>query len=166
MKTSIVRWSAPVFLAALLFPGCFTYRTAELTTVSEGSQVRVHMTRVGFAALPEIPNQSGPRLAGTLAGQNGGEVLLRIPIGQDALDGTIAQQVSIPAAAIVAVESRQLSRLRTGIAIAGGVTAALALYLGFEKGKPFQSDVPDAPEEEEGMTIGVRRLMQLSIRVR
>jgi hypothetical protein len=164
VKKWIVRWAAPVGTAALLLPGCFSYRTAELATVSEGSHVRVHMTRVGFASLPEIPNQSGPRLVGTLAGRNGEDVLLRVPIGEDALDGTIAQQVSIPTGAIVAVERRQLSRTRTAIAIAGGVATAVALYLGFEKGKPFQAENPEEPEEEAGMTVGVRRFLRLSIR--
>jgi hypothetical protein len=163
----LARTAVYVCTTVLLLNACFRYRPADLGAVPEGSRVRVQLTRQAFAALPEIPYQPGPRLAGTLVGRNGDELLVRVPITADALNGgMLGQQVAIPASGIVELESRELDRTRTAIAIATGVAGVVALYVGFEKGKPFQSENPEQPEEEEGMTLGLTRLLQFSIRLR
>lgn len=151
--------------AVLLFSGCFSYIPTELGTLQEGGQVRVQMTRQGFAALPEIPNQSGPRLAGTLVSRNDDQLRLLVPITVEGLNKTLGQQLVIQASDVVQFERRELSRTRTVIAIAGGLVTATALYLTFEKGKPFTRDEAKEPEEE-GFRAGSGRILLFRIPVR
>lgn len=135
-------------IAFLLSPaGCFSYMPVELETVPQGRHVRVEMTRLGFAALPEIPRQSGPSLAGKIAGRNGEQLLLSVPIAVLRDGSEVGREVVIPTPDILRVEIRELSRIRTGIAIASGFAAGLLLYMSLEKGRP------GAEEQEEEQEI-------------
>jgi hypothetical protein len=141
--------------------GCFRYRAAQLTSIPEGGQVRVSLTRQGFAALSEIPLESGPRLSGTLVSKSDAELRLRVPV--DRFNDTAAQEFVIPANSIVSFETRELSRGRTAIAVTGGLATAIALYLTFEKGNPFSRENSEDPENEEP-GVRPRRFVGLSIR--
>jgi hypothetical protein len=164
LKKLPARKCVQVGAAVVLFSGCFSYVPAEPGTLPEGGRVRVQLTRQGFAALPEIPNQSGPRLAGTLVRRNDDQLRLRVPIKVDGPGPDFGQEVVIPAGAIVGFERRELSRSRTAIAIAGGLATAAALYIGFEKGRPFTRDESEQPQEEEpGIRAGLRRVLLLRI---
>jgi hypothetical protein len=155
----------PFGVAALLVTGCFTYRPAELSTLPEGGQVRVQLTRQGFAALPEMRTQSGPRLSGTLVSRNDDQLRLRVAIA-DELNKSLGQEFVIPAHDVVQFETRELSRTRTALASVGGIAAAAALYLTFEKGNPFSRDDPEPPEEEEPFRNRFLRVLRFSIPVR
>jgi hypothetical protein len=151
-------------IAVLLQSGCFTYMPAELRTLPEGGQVRVHLTRQGVAALPEVIDQNGPRLAGTLVWRNDDQLLLRVPDAANNLNRPLAQQVVITATDIVRFESRKLNATRTALVVGGGLAIAAALYAGFETGKPANPEKPEEPEVE-GMVVGFRRIQLFSLQV-
>ena len=92
---------------AVLCSGCFSYIPTELGTLQEGRQVRVQMTRQGFAALPEIPHQSGPRLAGTLVSRSDDQLRLLVTVAVDGQNKSLGQQLVIPASDVVRYERRE-----------------------------------------------------------
>jgi hypothetical protein len=160
------RTRAQLGVVVILFSGCFSYVPAEPGTLPEGGRVRVQLTRQGFAALPEIPRQSGPRLAGTLVSQSDEQLRLRVPVEIEGTDRIIPRDVVIPARDVVLYENRRLSRTRTAIAVAGGIATAIALYVGFEKGNPFTNESPEQPEEEDPGIRGGLRVPFLRVPVR
>lgn len=131
-----------------------------------GEHVRVHLSRQGFAALPESTNLSRPRLAGTLVSREGDQLRLRVPTATDGFTTTLAEELVIPARDVVRFETRELSRIRTGIVVAGSVASAIALYLTFEKGNPFSPDEAEEPEEEGPFRSGLRSMLRFAIPVR
>ena len=139
--------AAGAMLAVSLLSGCFTYRAAEIGTLQQGGQVRVHLTRQGFAALPQTTDLSRPRIAGTLLSIDNDHVRVSAP-DAFAISGTNATlEYVVPMRDIVVVEVRVLSRTRTSLAVAGGIATATAFYLAFEKGNPFSNDNSKPPEE-------------------
>jgi hypothetical protein len=169
MEGSVMKFvakGARIGAAAFLCTGCFTYRASELPSVAEGAEVRVQLTRQGFAALPDIPTQSGLRLSGKLVARSDDQLRMRVPVAMEGRTTTVAQELVIPVLDIARFETRTLSRARTGLAVAGGVGIAIAFYLGFEKGNPFSGGKPDDPEiEGPGFTTG-GRILRFSIPLR
>lgn len=152
-------------LLALLTPpllvGCYRQVPTDLAAVADGARVRVELTRVGFAMLPELPGHSGPGLGGTLMRQSEMEIVLRIPLSTPtgaAVTRTIPRDVTIPTEAIVETTEREFSRGRTGLAIAGGVATLAAIFLGFQAGSERAPERPPTPPDDEagvGMTGAV-----------
>lgn len=141
-----VRFGTIAFLPSLF--GCVSYMPVELQTVPPGRDVRVEMTRLGFAALPEIPGQSGPRLVGTIAGRDDEQLRLRVPIAVLQDGSALRQEVVIPARDILRAEIREVNRTRTGIVIATGLATGVALYLSLDRGRPFTGEEEEEREEE------------------
>ena len=91
---------------------------------------------------------------------------MRVPVAMEGRTTTLAQELVIPVQNIDRYESRTLSRLRTGLAVAGGTGIAVAFYIGFEKGNPFSNGDKDDPEiEGPGIRTG-RRVVRFSIPIR
>jgi hypothetical protein len=137
-----------MFAFLLSLAGCVSYMPVELETLPQGHHVRVEMTRLGFAALPEIPGQSGPRLAGTISGRDDEVLRLRVPIAVLRDGSPLRQEIVIPAREILRAEIREVNRTRTGIAIAAGLATGLALYLSLDRGEPFTGEEEEELEEE------------------
>ncbi len=153
--------------AIALSSGCFSYKAAELGSVHQGTEVRVQLTREGFAALSDLPMESGPRLTGTLVSSDASQLRVRVPLAAERLTTTVAQEFEIPAGAIVQLERRELNRTRTAIVVGGAVATVVGFYLGFEKGNPFKGDDPKEPETEgPGVRTVLRRVIGFSIPVR
>ena len=157
--------SAVAAIVVSLLSGCFSYRGAELASLPQGRQVRVHLTREGFAALPQTTDLSRPRISGTLLSRDNDQMRVRVP-DVFATSGTNATlEYVVPTRDIVAVEVRELSRTRTGLAVAAGIATAAAFYLAFEKGNPFSNDNSKPPEEEGGFRSAQRRtLISISVK--
>jgi hypothetical protein len=155
---------ARIGAAAFLCTGCFTYRASDLPSLAEGAEVRVQLTRQGFAALPDIPTQSGLRLSGTLVSRSEDQLRMRVPVASEGRTTTVAQELVIAVHDIDRFESRTLSRSRTALAVAGGLGIAIAFYIGFEKGNPFSGGKPDDPEIEGPGITG--RVLRFSIPLR
>lgn len=139
-------------IGALLWSGCFRYVPSDLGAVPPGEEVRLELTRTGFAQLPEIPNRPGPELGGTLVRADASSLTLRVPVAirRDGLVvGTVEQDVLIPTAEILSLERREFSRRRTGLVGALGAAALVGVLEGFGTGGPPSGEEPDPPIDEE-----------------
>src|SRR4051794_5368585 len=93
-----VRRAMVIPAAVALLSGCYQYLPVELAAVPPQTDVRMELTRVGFAKLPQMPEQSGPDVAGTLVRVDPAQVVLRVPVNVrsgEIVTGTIAQDVVI-----------------------------------------------------------------------
>jgi hypothetical protein len=119
--------------------GCFSYRQVEVEAVPTGNDVRVHLTRVGIAQLPEeIASPTGTTLHGRLLEQDAGTLLIRVPLGvhwDGAITRSLGQDFSIPRSEVLLVEKREFNTLRTGLAVGGGVAAAAVLIHVFRRSR-------------------------------
>ena len=139
-------------LVALLGSGCFSYVPGDFASIAPNRDVRLELTRVGFAQLPEIPNRPGPDLSGRVVRKDPDQLFLRVPVAIRAdglVTGTIQQEVVVPAAEIVRVESRVFSRRRTAVVALGGVGALIATAMAFGAGGPPVGQEPEPPIDEE-----------------
>lgn len=166
---------APAWLAVLLvgvLPGCFSYFPAELEVVPVGEDVRLELTRLAWAELPEdIPVRDGTRLRGTLVSSNDTELLVRVPIAvafEGFLARSVGQDVRIAANQVLRLERRELNRTRTGLAVAGGFIAAGVVFASFRESEPESPEVPETEEDEEAgiNPMGRVRIPFLSFRFR
>lgn len=124
-------------VGTLILSGCFTYLPVEPGVAPEGREVRVHVSRQGLAALPEIPDAAGAVVRGTLLDRGGDVLLVRMPIGtrvDGVMSRSIGQNVSIPSQYVDRLEAREFSRGRTGMFVAAALTVAIAAVLGFGEG--------------------------------
>ena len=154
---------------SLLLSGCFRYVPVQLDAAPPGNEVRVELTRVGFAELPELPNNTGPDLNGTLLRVDSDRLFLRVPV-HVRLDGlvtqTVQQELAIPAREVVQLERRELSRMRTGLSIGGGLATLGVIFLSFKASDENPEIQPKTPEEEAGVGFGAPRLPGWSIAIR
>jgi len=110
--------------------GCYTYIPTELSTVPAGQEVRVYMSRLALAALPEDIPANDLYLRGSLTAQADDSLTIRVPITsrQQGLSvSEIRQDVRVPTAEIVAVQRREFSTGRTALAIGGAAVGAGAI---------------------------------------
>jgi hypothetical protein len=128
----------------------------------------MELTRVGFAKLPELPEQSGPDVSGTLLQVDPAQVVLRVPVNvrrDGIVTGTIAQDVIIPIADVVDVSHKQLSRGRTALVLGGGVGILAGLFTAFGPGgPPSGSDRPGPIDQEAGSLVASLQLLRLPLR--
>lgn len=152
---------------AVLFSGCFSYLPVEPAVIPQGSDVRLEMTRLGFAALPELPNEAGPALSGELLSHREGHILLRVPIRirrDGTVVGSVDQDLTIPIDQVLRWEKREFNRVRTGLAVAGGLAGAIGLYVAFGSGGPPVGEEP--PRPPDGEAGGLARIELFSIPLR
>ena len=138
--------------AALALAGCFHYVPVEQAALPVGGDLRIELTRVGFAELPEIPSYPGPDLDGTLVSAERDGLRLRVPVPirvDGMVRGTVAQDVTIPSRSIVQIRARRLDRTRTALSVGAGVATLAAIFLGFQAGGNDTPEIPNQPPEEE-----------------
>jgi hypothetical protein len=136
----------------VLLSGCFSYVPGELATVNPEREVRLELTRVGFAQLPEIPNNPGPDISGRVVRQESNRLLLRVPVNirmDGMVTGIVEQDVVIPAADIVRIEQRVFSRQRTAVVALGGIGTLIGVIAAFGSGGPPVGQPPEKPIDEE-----------------
>jgi hypothetical protein len=154
VRAAILRALRLCWLPSLVIAlgGCFRYVPVEQTAPPIGNDVRVELTRVGFAELPEIPSYPGPELTGIIVRAETDGLLLRVPVPVR-VDGMVRemidQDVAIPSRSIVAIERRELDRTRTGMSVAAGLATLGAVFLGFKAGGNDTPEIPTPPGEEE-----------------
>ena len=154
--------------AVALLSGCFRYVPAEVGTLPPGNQVRLELTRVAFAELPELPDNSGPDLSGTLVRMDDERLFVRVPINVrmgGLVTQTVQQELAIPASGIVQLERRELSRKRTGLAVAGGLATLGVIFLSFRESDENPELPERPPEEEAGVGFIARTLPIWSIAI-
>lgn len=144
-------------LAAPLLAGCFSYIPVEVETVSPGAEVRMELTRVGFAELPELPSYTGPDLGGTFVREGEGALWVQVPVAvrQDGLVArTIDRQVAVPADQVVWIRRRKLDKARTWLSAASGVTVLALIASGFRHdGNDTPELATESLEPEAGVTF-------------
>lgn len=150
--------------SSLLLGGCFAYVPVDLAAVPEGEDLRVELTRVGFASMPPIPNNQGPDLTGVLVRGDADRLLLRVPVTRPSgmAGPTLAQEISIPVGEIVRIERREFNRVRTALAVLGGVAALAAVVAGFDESGSRAPEVPEKPQDPEA-GVGFGGVTLLSI---
>ena len=150
-------------VATGVFSGCFRYVPAELGALPAGDDVRLELTRVGFAQLPEMPNHPGPDLNGRLVRGDAARLFVSVPVNVrmgGIVTQTVQQEVSIPAGDIVRFERRELNRMRTGLAIGGGLATLGVIFLSFHDSNE-NAELPDRQREEEAGVGLIRRAIPL-----
>ncbi|MCY4400499.1 MAG: hypothetical protein OXE96_14340 [Gemmatimonadetes bacterium] len=130
-KASIPRWFSvqASLLAVLSGSGCYTY-TPVLNTPPVGSDVRATVTDEEALRLSDLTGQLTRNLDGRLMGATDDSVFVSIVTFRVAseISGSrqLRQSIPIPRTGLEALEARQLSALRTGIA---GMLAATGVAL-------------------------------------
>jgi len=132
MGTSLVRiltLSAVILASA----ACYNHRPVPLEAVPPNGDVRLVVTRAGANEVAEVREVPGaaPTIRGKFMGRDGGDLLLRIPVGQRTvgfLSSDIEQTVRVPELEVLQVEQRELDGVRTGLFIAG-IAGATTLVL-------------------------------------
>lgn len=149
--------------ALLLCSGCYQNVPVGVSALVPNRDVKVELTRVGFAKLPELPEHPGPDLSGTVLRVENGELLLRVPVlvrTDGLVTGTIRQDLSIPTADIVDVSQRQFSRKRTALVVGGAAAILAGVFTAFDVGGPPSGQQPNQPPDEEA---GARALIAVPL---
>jgi hypothetical protein len=112
--------------------------------------VRVHLSRVALARVPEEFPTDGTFLTGRIVGLEADSVVLRVPVSRAAGYGMqeLRQDLRIPRGEIVDVERREVSAARTGltIAAAGGAAAALVILI-IDASGSVDTDPGEGPDQ-------------------
>lgn len=132
VANTLLRRGVTAAAAVPLLSGCFSYIPAELGTVPPGGEVRVYLTRVAMAQLPEEIPSGRPYLAGSLVSHERDSLMVRVPVAsrQDGVHSVaIRQDVRVPTREILDFQRREFSPARTGLLVAGTVGLATAIIL-------------------------------------
>ncbi len=107
--------------------GCYTYAPIRVDQALEleGERVRLVVTQNGTSDLEGLvdPDAAAPSVRGTVAGEDGGSLLLRVPIRREGV-ADIEQVARIPIGEIMSTEHQLFSTSRTALLAAGGAGAA------------------------------------------
>jgi hypothetical protein len=143
------RFSSILSISTLLV-GCFRYVPTPLETAPTTEDVRVHLTRVALAQVPEDFPTGDTFLSGRLVAVAPDSVVLRVPVTRR-VDGfgvpELRQDVHIARGGIVEVQRQEVDGLRTGLTVAAATGAATALVLliidASGSSDPDPGDLPD-----------------------
>jgi hypothetical protein len=121
----------PILLLLTLLGGCYRYLSTPLDAAPRDQDVRVHLSRVALARVPEEFPTGGTFLTGRIVGVEADSVVLRVPVSRAAGFGLqeLRQDVHIPRGEILDIERREVSAARTGLTVAAAAGAASALVL-------------------------------------
>ena len=146
---ALLRYASTLPLLTLL-AGCFTYIPAPIESAPTTEDVRVHLTRVALAQVPEDFPTGDTYLTGRIVSVAADSVVLRVPVARrSATPGVpeLRQDVHIPRGGIVEIERREVNGLRTGLTVAAAAGAATALVLLIIEasgvGDPDPGDLPE-----------------------
>jgi len=123
-----------LFALLLLAPtvGCYTYIAASLETVPEGSQVRVEVTRETAARLRDALAADQTSIEGRVQAHQDGDVLLDVVTVSHQVSfryEPLHQTIRLTPADATFVESKQLDRGRTAVAIGvAGIAAGVVAW--------------------------------------
>lgn len=139
--------------SVLLLCGCFQYTPVELENVPEGSSIRAHLSAEGAEALRDLPAARERSLEGEFDGVDGDMLRLTVSTSASSVSygaGDLSQSVTIARDDLVALELKQLDRVKTAglVAVAAAGLAALAVELfGGETRLAERDPPPNGPVE-------------------
>jgi len=124
---SAARWI--VILAVLSsVGGCYTYQPIRPVDAVADSHVRATVSSKQAVELQPVLRNVTPQVVGTVVGLEGSSLLMDVPmVGQTpgVSRAPVYNRVRLPLDDLVSLESRSLSRWRTGVTV-GSVVAAVA----------------------------------------
>ena len=134
--------------------GCYSYVPTDFDAVPVGEGVRVFLSREGVTRLRElgadqIPGAAAeqPIVEGTLVRRTASDFSVLIPVTARQvgfLQNPLGQQVTLPVADAVQVQRRQVSQVKTGLALAGSTAAIAVVIVSIIRGarQPQQTEQP------------------------
>ena len=129
-----LRGVALVLGTSVFSSGCYSYVPANFTAIPQGEGVRVYLSQAGVDSLRRAAGDAIPALgdrpvvSGRLVQRSATDFSLQIPVATRQagfLQSELDQQVTLPIADVVSVETKTLSGTRTALATIAG-TALLA----------------------------------------
>jgi hypothetical protein len=127
------RAAFPGIVSLLLAGGCYTYSSIDLASAAPGSQVRARVSAARAAQIgPSIGMTDARLLSGPVVTNDAEGLTIRIPtapIGTIGAEDGLYQQLLINRGDILEVESKQLDRTRTSVAIGAAVVGATAMVV-------------------------------------
>ncbi|MDX1647486.1 MAG: hypothetical protein R3304_10110 [Longimicrobiales bacterium] len=129
----------------LAVSGCYTFRPISSGEMTQGTSVRLRVTGAfSDSVAPLLQRDDALELEGTVVDDGGASFLLDVPVEQ-AYRGmrleTLRQRIEVPASAVVRMESRQLDRTRTWLAV-GAAAVAIGAVVVAELSKDSGGGVP------------------------
>ncbi|MBI4539215.1 MAG: hypothetical protein HY704_06890 [Gemmatimonadetes bacterium] len=145
---------------SILLAGCYRYVPARMGGVPPGTAVRVHLTEEGARRLEELTGRERRQVSGELLGW-GEQVLISaaVPAADGMVDRGLRQRIIVARDEVVAVEVRELDRVRTVVLVAGvaaGATAAIVGAFTGGGGEGSRPEPPDGPGEGIRVPVSVR----------
>lgn len=130
---------------ALLFAGCYRYVPLEPAEAPVGAEVRAHLTEGARARLQPLLRGTERHLNGEVVGRGTDTLVLELPVAMPA-DGLrtreLAQRVNLSREDMVALERKELDRLRTAALVAGLGTGVVALAVKVLSGRTESQTLP------------------------
>jgi hypothetical protein len=121
-------------LLAAALAGCYRFTPAEVTSLSPGTSVRLHLTDDGAAAMAPYVGPRMESLDGILTECAGDSVVVMRLEQTMSRGGAVTEwngeSVSVPRRAIAGAQRKSRSPQRTAIVAAGGVAAIVAIAAG------------------------------------
>ncbi|MDB4874467.1 MAG: hypothetical protein JWM41_913 [Gemmatimonadetes bacterium] len=154
-----------LLLVPVLVAGCYTYSPIEVAAVTPGMEVRARVSAATAAQFGASLGMSDARvLAGSVVDAQPDALTLRVPTVPAGTVGAregLFQQILITRANVLELESRQLDKGRTRLAVAAGVIGAVAVVASISRGH----STGDGPvtEQPAGFDRGILRVQASSI---
>ncbi len=129
------RSSVALAASTFLLSGCFSYVPADFGAVPTGKDVRVQVSRIALARLPEDVADDGPVYDGTLVAAEGDGVTLEIPYRErpsvfaQAPQG--GRELHLARADVVQFERKQFDAGNTALLVGGAVGVTLLALKAF-----------------------------------
>jgi len=127
-----------LLFAAVLFAGCYTYSPIEVAAVTPGMEVRARVSAATAAQLaPSLGMSDARLLSGSVVDAQDEGLTLKVasvPAGTVGAQEGLFQQILITHAQLLELESKQIDRTRTRVAVAAGVVGAAAVAAAILRG--------------------------------
>lgn len=130
------RLAAHSTLAAWLLSACYGYVPVAQPPAAE-AQVRVTLTDAGTATMVGAVGPSIELIDGRLVRADADSVVLGVTqttSRRGVESDWRGERIAVPRSGVATVEARRLSRVRTALAVAGGVAVLVAGAVGFNRG--------------------------------
>ena len=145
MRPSAFLLCALASAAAILGTACRTYVPARMETVAPDAMIAVTLTATGTDSLERALGPGVSRVVGSFSSVTGDELMVRVQTTEGARAPErrwSGESVALPRRFVAQIERSQFSRLRTGLATAGVITAIAVLNAGFGGAGKSQGIVP------------------------
>lgn len=148
----MARRMSVLLVAAIVASGCYVYQPVRPGDALVGTRVRATVSPAQAVELAPVLRNTTPQVVGTLIDRSDGSLMLDVPLYGATASGlstqTLNNRVAIPFQDLVTLETRSLSKWRTGVAIGGvaaGLVGAWAAVTGAQKVEDKQkTDVDNA----------------------